>query len=275
MFRFLNIRLLAKNARPRDCVGLTLGPVWIAGRDVRMAQLAVSALLIRRYALSLRFAVDPPQAVANDSRTPQTGRPEGIGVRGMEYALLTGAAFCRSGSRVMFAVKRSMSPKRIARRRGLRLRKPTRRGFQTVEVIVVLPIVLIATLAVFEYGIAMVVEQAITHAATVAAREAGKGATMDQIESDVNAVLAPHNLEVGEFVSFIVEDLEANEPVDQRGTLTCDAPTAPAIEIDDVRVTVCVDLSAQPFLNGLQAYGLDFAGKTFSVSALVRKEISL
>ncbi len=139
----------------------------------------------------------------------------------------------------------------------------------------VLPIVLGASLAAFEFGIAVLVEQAVTHAATVAAREAGKGADMDEVEDAVNTVLATHNIEIGDFASVVVEDLEATNPVDQRGTLPCSPPSAPSIGLYDVRVTVCVDLAAKPFLNALRTYGLDFTGKQFTVSALVRKEIAL
>jgi hypothetical protein len=39
-----------------------------------------------------------------------------------------------------------------------------------------------------------------------------------------------------------------------------------------VRVTLCVSLTAHPILNILQVYGVDFTGKTFTVSAVATRE---
>jgi len=152
-------------------------------------------------------------------------------------------------------------------------RRKRRRAFQTLEIIIILPICLIASIAAFEFGIAMVIQQAVTHASTVAAREAGKGADIDELVDVVDTVLATHNIEIGPNASIVLEDLNAVVPVDQRGTLACTPPATPLIGFDDVRVTVCVDMGAEPFLNVLWSYGIDFSGKTFTVSSLVKKEI--
>ena len=159
--------------------------------------------------------------------------------------------------------------KSVKYRRGDR-----RRGVQTLEVIVVLPIVIITTFAVFQFGIAMVVEQAVTHAATVGAREAGKGADIDELVVVVEEVLFPHGITIGTDASVVLEDPMAPSPVEQRGTVTCDPPLAPTLGVDEVRVTVCVDLGASPFLNALTSYGINFAGKQFTVSSAVRKQIN-
>ncbi|MCH8922470.1 MAG: pilus assembly protein, partial [Planctomycetes bacterium] len=65
---------------------------------------------------------------------------------------------------------------------ALRARRTSmRRGSVTLEFILVTPIIIILTWAVFQYGILLLVQQSVTHAAAVAAREAGKGEPIDVI----------------------------------------------------------------------------------------------
>ncbi len=149
-----------------------------------------------------------------------------------------------------------------------------RRALATLQVVLVLPILVLMTVAIIQFGILILVEQAVTHAATVAAREAGKGADVDQLACVVETMLCPHNVKLGPNASLVLEDLEADTPVEQRGTLPCTAPSTPSLDADEVRVTVCVELSKKPFLNALKCVGLDLAGRRFSVSSVVKKEIA-
>ncbi len=145
-----------------------------------------------------------------------------------------------------------------------------------------LPILLAVSIATIQFGIAMVVTQAVSHAATVGAREAAKmanmgapGVDMDEVEQVVSAVLATHALIIGPDASVVVEDPTAPVPIAQRGTFPCTPPATPAIHPTEVRVTVCVDLSARPFLNALTSIGIDFAGKRFQASSLAKKEVAM
>jgi len=144
------------------------------------------------------------------------------------------------------------------------------RGVQTLELVIVLPILLIATFAVYQFGVAMIIDSAITHAASVAAREAGKGASMDDVARSVDEVLRVHHLTVGADVSVVLE--EGNGSRQQRGTLPCTPPATPTLGPGDVRVTISVNMTAAPYLNGLTSYGIDFTNKTFTVSAAARRE---
>jgi hypothetical protein len=144
-----------------------------------------------------------------------------------------------------------------------------RKGVYTLELIMVVPIILIATIAAFQFGLALVVKQSVVHAATVAAREAGKGADADELEVVVEEVLAAHGITIGSEASLVLETFGSSE---MRGTLACDPPMSPSLGVDDVRVTVCVDLGGSAFFNPLVAYGIDFTGKTFTASSLVKKE---
>lgn len=144
-----------------------------------------------------------------------------------------------------------------------------RRAVSAIELIVVLVVLILATLASFQFGIALIVKQAAAHAATVAAREAAKGADLAELETVIETVLAGHQITIGPDASFILED---PAPQPQQGTLACEAPAAPVIDGDEVRVTLCVSLTAHPILNILQVYGVDFTGRHFTISSVATRE---
>ena len=149
-------------------------------------------------------------------------------------------------------------------------RKPRSRrgGMQTLEVVLVLPILLLVTLAIFQFGVLVLIQQSVAHAATVTAREAGKGANVDELVLAANEVLGPHCITIGPDAVVVLEDLVAVS----RGSLACNPPDMPSPGIDEVRTTICVDLIQQPFLTALQAYSIDFSDKRFEISSLVKKE---
>lgn len=151
---------------------------------------------------------------------------------------------------------------------ALRGHRP-RRGVSTVELILVLVVLIVATMAALQFGIALIVKQAVAHAATVAAREAAKGASTGQLQSIVEQVLAGHQITLGPQAALVLEDPDPRPPV---GSLPCTPPATPTLDGDEVRVTLCVSLTAHPMLNILQAYGIDFTGRTFTISAVATRE---
>lgn len=162
----------------------------------------------------------------------------------------------------------SPSSSRVGQRR--------RRGALTIEFLLIFLVLLVAVLASFQFGIAMVIRQAISHSATVAAREAGKFAEADELVEVVNTILSVHQLEVGDDVTLILEDPEnLAEPVSVRGNVPCDPPAKPLLIPHAVRVTVCVRIDSDPFYSALGCYGLDFRGKHFQFSSVVLKEVDL
>ncbi len=156
-----------------------------------------------------------------------------------------------------------------------RIRTARRRGVSTFESILVLVVLIIASFAAFQFGLALIVKQTVSHAATVAAREAAKvnPADADELICVVNRILQEYRLEIGPDVSLILEDPTAVVPIEERGNpALCDPPVTPVIDLDEVRVTVCVSLTGGPFVNILKFYGIDFAGRTFEISSLATKE---
>jgi hypothetical protein len=140
---------------------------------------------------------------------------------------------------------------------------------ETLQLILALPLLVIVLFAAFQYGVLMLVQQAVTHAATAGAREAGKGVHTNTVEAVVNEVLSPHNLMTGPGVLLTVE--RPGPLVETRGgpvscTPTMGAPLGP----NDVRVTLNVDLTQAPMLNVLKVFdaNLDLTGKCFQISAV-------
>ena len=122
----------------------------------------------------------------------------------------------------------------------------------------------------------MIFQPAVIHAATVGAREAGKGADISEIVACVDGVLAPHCITIsdtaGSGTKVILEEglgpvtTEFGDP-----NLTCDLP-ANALLTDEVRVTVCIHFSAVPMCDALAPFGFSLADKRFEASSLVKVE---
>ena len=142
---------------------------------------------------------------------------------------------------------------------------------QTLEVVLVLPILLILFLASLQFGIVMVVQQAVGHAATVGAREAGKGADVGEVACVVNQMLSPHALTVPYNASVVLEDPDETPNVQRTGTIVCDPPPGPSLAMDEVRVTVCVNATEKPFLNPLRHFGVCVI-RQLKASSVVNKE---
>jgi hypothetical protein len=144
-----------------------------------------------------------------------------------------------------------------------------RRGVVTVESLLSIVILLFLTLAVIAFGILVTVQNAVAHAALKGAREAGKGADIDTVVSVVDAVLSPHGIAIGPEAGVVLED-PAAMTIETRG-LACTPPTEPVIN-GKVRVTVCVALSATPFLQQLEAFCGGGLGRLLQMSSVVKKE---
>ena len=139
----------------------------------------------------------------------------------------------------------------------------------SVELLMVLFVLVIATFVSFQFAIALIVKQAVAHAATVAAREAAKGADEADLTEDIETILSGLGITIGPDASFILED---PTPGALQGALPCSPPLVPLIDGDEVRVTICVSLTTDPILNILEPYGIDYTGKTFSISAVATRE---
>lgn len=164
-----------------------------------------------------------------------------------------------------------------------------RRGVETIELILVLPILVIVLIFSVQFAIVSIYQSTVVHAATVAAREAAKDQAAGQITDFDKVVAAVQHIvsvnciqisdAVGSGTKVMLEDggsladppqspfvLEYGDP-----SLDCPLP-ANALDPNQVRVTVCVDLSATKFCDALAPWGVTFLGRKFRASSLVVKE---
>jgi len=171
----------------------------------------------------------------------------------------------------------TLGPRRFGRR--------PRRAAIIVELLVVFPILFIATLAIFEFGILVVVDQAITAGATAGAREAAKvGAATDDIAAVIDEIISVHQITFDPTTTNATDDarviIEYGPPIAataERGntTITC-VPQGPAVGTNEVKVTLCVNVTnaagEQPVPDWLSVFGFSLAGRTFEISSLSNVE---
>lgn len=161
-----------------------------------------------------------------------------------------------------------------------------RRGVATLELILVLPILLIVLVVSVQFGMVALYQAAVTHSATVAAREAGKGADFNTAVNAVQHIVDVHGIKIDTNASGTKVTMDKYGGVDVNDdpldpivysygdpSLTC-PPPANAPQFGEVRVTVCVDLAATRFCDALAPWGLSFLGRTFRASSLVTGELA-
>jgi len=151
-----------------------------------------------------------------------------------------------------------------------------RRGVITLELILVMPVLVIMLVAMVEYTTLMILQSTVTHAATVGAREAGKIADIDEVVEAVTVVLGANCIALddaeGSGTKMILESgdelpIQFGDPA-----LECDVPEIP-LQPDEVRVTICVALTATPFCDALRSFGFSLFDKRLEISSLVKKEL--
>lgn len=160
---------------------------------------------------------------------------------------------------------------------SIRRRPSRRRGVGTLQLILVLPVILVVLLALFEFTMLMVLKSAVTHAATVAAREAGKDADIDELAEVVQAVVAANCITIGDTPGCGTKIvLEAGDgAITEYGDtdMNCTLP-ANAVGPDEVRVTVCVATDATGLGDWLEDFGFSILGRCLKASSLVKREHS-
>ncbi len=155
-----------------------------------------------------------------------------------------------------------------------------RRGVQVLELLLVMPIFVVVLVASVEYVPLLTTQAAITHAATVGAREAGKGANAQWVATSANEVLKSVSIAItdtpGSGTKVLVED---GTTVASWGDPNLVVSTAaPPVDAGNIRVTICILFSAlktdgtSPVLGPSNAFGYTLSGDRFEIRSLVCKE---
>ena len=161
----------------------------------------------------------------------------------------------------------------------------SRRGVQILESVLVLPILLIAFLAIFQFGPLMIMQASLTNAAEETARETSKiyefdindATDVNKSESVANTILgAAHGLSTASpGVLLILENIDG---VACRGdaaleSLYCPAATSITDSLE-TRATLIVNISDAPVPQLLQTFGVTLSDQRFQIPAVVRKDFA-
>jgi hypothetical protein len=146
-----------------------------------------------------------------------------------------------------------------------------RRGGLVVEALMIIPLLVIATIATIEFGSVISLQQTVNQAAIEGARAAAKDSDIDYVKAVVNGVLSQQGISIGPSAAVRLEDPPSDDATE--GTPQCPAPS---VDLSDgsIRVTVCVPVSATsiPIAGQLADLGFSLVGKTIRQSAVARKE---
>ncbi len=150
--------------------------------------------------------------------------------------------------------------------------RPTRRravAAVTLELILALPILFIALLAVVEFGAVMANLQAVAAASREGGRFAARQGTLNAGTASSIRTLVDNRLQTAGFGSTASTGVVLVHNIGATTTLTdgvCPAPTSPALPATSVRVRVCVPLTrlAPDLLN---PFGFSLTSKTVQQDA--------
>lgn len=159
-------------------------------------------------------------------------------------------------------------------------RRRLRRGIQTLEAVLAIPILLIAMFAFFQFGPLVTVQQAVTQATVEAAREISKVHMFDLSDSSdlavaedvVNEVLGVHGIQVGDSgLLVILEDASGVECLGDALLEPTHCPAATSVtDVAEYKVTLILRLENSPIPNVLGSYCVDLSDKYFQVTSVSR-----
>ncbi|MCA9178315.1 MAG: pilus assembly protein [Planctomycetales bacterium] len=141
----------------------------------------------------------------------------------------------------------------------------------TAEALIIIPLLLLISIAIVEFGLLLSLRQSVAHAAIEGAREASKGVTTADLNGIVETALGGFDVALATNAGYLFED-PANLVFAQVGAITCDQPSTP-LTLGNVRMTVCVNSSGSP-VSGLIAKfgGANLLDKIMSATAVAKTE---
>lgn len=155
-------------------------------------------------------------------------------------------------------------------------RNDRRRGTTSVQVILILPVLFLFTLAMVQCGSWLVTKQTIAAASAKAARTAARGGDLNHVQWTVARVLGTNKMGVGRRgdVAIVVER-HGTEPAFAGNPHVKCRPYGPALQPGEVRVTVCVRrgrFAGRRIPNWLGPLGRFFTPRKLQCSSLAAVE---
>jgi hypothetical protein len=151
-----------------------------------------------------------------------------------------------------------------------------RRGITSVQVVLILPFLILFTIAVVQYGMWLVTKQTIAASSAEAVRTAARGGDLKEIERTVAKVLGTNKMRVSNHgdVAIIVERHGKPPEVAGNPRVKC-RPHGPDVQPGEVRLTVCVRrgrFAGRRIPNWLGAIGRGFTPRKLQCSSLAAVE---
>lgn len=172
---------------------------------------------------------------------------------------------------------RRRSPAALASARAPGARRPSRRGAIILELLIVVPILFIGTLAVFEFALLGVALQMVVHAADEGARTSALiGGNDGFVLNRVEAILGVQGIAVAPGEAAVrIEDGGLTTDYGNTGLLPFVLIPGPSPVAGDVRVTVVVPMliaNNRPVPNWLASFGFDWGSQVIHATAMTREE---
>lgn len=167
-------------------------------------------------------------------------------------------------------MSRHLSRGRVAKRdwpragfRCLRMR----RGAETLELILVLPLLFMTLVAGVQFSSVMAVDTTFSSATIEASRLAAMGCRGATLGIRVDEFLAIHGMALGPGSRLVVEDSTGAVESFGDGTLTSPTIGSP-LPAESVRSTLLIATAATPLPNALRQFNIDFSGRQFEHVAI-------
>lgn len=160
-----------------------------------------------------------------------------------------------------------------------------RRGVETLEALVAIPVLVIATIGALQFAILLAVQQTVTSAAIAGVKVAANldGGDINDVTDIVNEFLAVNGVQATSGGDAVVQ-LEAGlgdlsqthpSPNDTGISFTPFGPPLVALADNEVRVTVCVKFTngnGRPVPDWLGVFGFSLEDRYFQASSLAQLE---
>ena len=142
-----------------------------------------------------------------------------------------------------------------------------RRGVQTLELILALPILVLLLFGCMQLSTMLTVKNSICAAAMEAGRCAGSGAELSEIEGVVDDILGVHNMVLGPGVRLVLQDADGQVVSAGDENLSTDATAEPP-PAGMIRSIVLVSADSAPVPNMLAQYCIDMTNRRFECCTL-------
>ena len=125
--------------------------------------------------------------------------------------------------------------------RVLSSRRARRRGVISMQVVLIVPMLLIMTITIVQFGMQILARQTINASAVAGATTAARNGGLEDVTRSVSRVLGTDKIRVHKNgrVAILLEQFGREPAVAGNTRLSC-RPSGPKLRPGEVRVTVCV-----------------------------------